>query len=263
MNSIIDFQKMKKASQPISMVTCYDAWSAKILNTSDVDCILVGDSVAMVVHGEDSTINATSEMMATHVRAVRKGAPDKFIIGDMPFLSVRCGIEKAMSSVDQIMKAGANCVKIEEVDGHEEIIRHIIESGVPVMGHLGLTPQSVHQLGGYKVQGRDEQVSKEIFRKSKKLQELGAFALVLECIPLELGTIITKELKIPTIGIGAGVHTDGQVLVLQDLLGMNSQFKPHFLKTYLDGHTAFLESINLYNSEVKKRHFPTEKESYR
>ncbi|MCB0393926.1 MAG: 3-methyl-2-oxobutanoate hydroxymethyltransferase [Bdellovibrionales bacterium] len=262
MKLISDFQKYKESSKKISMVTCYDAWSARVVEQSEMDCILVGDSVAMVVHGFDSTIPATTQMIATHVAAVRRGAPTKIIIGDMPFLSVRRGLQAAMEDVQAIMQAGATCVKIEGVDGHESIIKHIVESGVPVMGHIGLTPQSVHQLGGFKVQGKSMSEAQKILDQAKKLQELGAFAVVLECIPNGLAEEITQSITIPTIGIGAGQRVDGQVLVMQDLLGMNIYFKPKFLRTYLDGFSAFKGSLNQFNQDVKTLSFPSLEESY-
>ncbi len=167
-----------------------------------------------------------------------------------------------MDCVEKLMKSGANSVKIEGISGHEDVIEHIVKSGVPVMGHLGLTPQSVHQLGGYKVQGRDKETYDFIFQSALRLQELGCFALVLECVPQTLGTDISKNLKIPTIGIGAGPNTDGQVLVFQDMLGLLGGHKPKFLKTFSDGKTLFKESFQQFNMEVKERIFPSSEESY-
>lgn len=262
MKSVTEFRKAKSEAQKISMVTCYDAWTAKIIESSHTDCILVGDSVAMVVHGYDSTIPADIPMIATHTAAVRRGAPTKFIVADMPFLSVRKGLLEAMNGVEQLMKAGANAVKIEGVLGQEEIIKHIVESGVPVMGHLGLTPQSIHQLGGFKVQGKTASDAFKILEDAKKLEELGCFSLVLECVPVALAQEITENSQIPVIGIGAGPSVDGQVLVLQDLLGMNIYFKPKFLRQYLDGHQTLSKCLNDFNSDVKTLTFPTLDESY-
>lgn len=260
--TIHDFYKMKKEAQKISMVTSYDYWSASLLSETDINCLLVGDSLAQVMHGHPSTVHADTHLMALHTQAVSRGAPKKFIVADMPFLSVRKGLASAMESVDQLMKAGAHAVKIEGISGHEEIIKNIVESGVPVMGHLGLTPQSVHQLGGYKVQGRDEETSDFIFQSSLKLQELGCFSLVLECVPTKLGTDITKALDIPVIGIGAGPHTDGQVLVFHDLLGLTAGHKPKFLKTFSDGRDLFKASLDQYHLEVQDNIFPSTEESY-
>ena len=208
--NVLDFGKRKTAHQPISMVTCYDYWSARVLNATEIDTLLVGDSLAMVMHGFDSTVHATVEMMALHVRAVRRGAPDKFVVGDMPFLSVRKGQDHAMDAVGELMQAGSNAVKIEGEAGQLDLMAHIVESGVPVMGHLGLTPQSVEAFGGHKVQGRNEGQAGEILESARRLEEAGCFALVLECIPSELGRLVSREIGIPTIGIGAGPHTDGQ-----------------------------------------------------
>ncbi|MGE3973366.1 MAG: 3-methyl-2-oxobutanoate hydroxymethyltransferase [Bdellovibrionales bacterium] len=260
--NVLDFLQYKKINKKISMVTSYEAWSAKIIEASPIDCILVGDSVAMVVHGFDSTLHATPEMIATHVAAVRRGAPKKFIVADMPFPWFRKGIPEAMNCVDLFMKAGANCVKIEGVIGHEDVIQNIVQSGVPVMGHLGLTPQSIHALGGFKVQGRSDEAARSIIEQAIKLEDLGAFSVVLECVPQMVSKTITKSLEIPTIGIGAGIHVDGQVLVLQDLLGLNGEFHPKFLKKYLNGSEAVIKSLANYDTEVKGSLFPTEKESY-
>ncbi len=262
MNTITEFYKAKKEGKKISMVTSYDYWSANLLNETEIDCLLVGDSLAQVMHGFPSTVHADIDMMAFHTRAVARGAPNKFIVADMPFLSVRKGLAPAMDAVDQLMKSGANSVKIEGISGHETIIQNIIESGVPVMGHLGLTPQSVHQLGGYKVQGRDKETSDFIFQSALKLQELGCFSLVLECIPTELATQITKSLNIPVIGIGAGPFTDGQVLVFHDLLGLTSGHKPKFLKTFSEGRELFKGGLEQFDLEVKENIFPTLEESY-
>ena len=256
------FLKMKREKKKISMVTSYDFWSANLLNETDINCLLVGDSLAQVMHGFPSTVHADMEMMALHTRAVSRGAPEKFIVADMPFLSVRKGLTAAMEAVDLLMKAGATAIKIEGITGHEDIIKHIIDSGVPVMGHLGLTPQSVNLLGGYKVQGKDKATADFIFQSSLKLQELGCFSLVLECIPTELATGITKALDIPVIGIGAGPYTDGQVLVFHDLLGLTSGHKPKFLKTFSEGRDLFKGSLEQFDLEVKENIFPSIEESY-
>jgi 3-methyl-2-oxobutanoate hydroxymethyltransferase len=256
-NTITEFHKAKKENKKISMVTSYDYWSANLLNETEIDCLLVGDSLAQVMHGYPSTVHATVDMMTLHTQAVARGAPNKFIVADMPFLSVRKGLQYAMDAVDKLMKAGAHSVKIEGIAGHEHIIQNIIQSGV-----LGLTPQSVHQLGGYKVQGRDKETSDFIFQSALKLQELGCFALVLECVPTELATEITKSLKIPVIGIGAGPYTDGQVLVFHDLLGLTSGHKPKFLKTFSEGRELFKGSLEQFDLEVKENIFPTLEESY-
>ncbi len=262
MKAIQDFLIKKNKQEKITMITCYDFSFAQIINQSHIDCLLVGDSVAQVFHGFPNTLHATIEMMAFHTAAVARGATHKFIVADMPFLSVRKGLKSAMQDIDLLMKAGAHAVKIENVLGHEKIIQHIIESGVPVMGHLGLTPQSIHQLGGPKIQGKSNDQAQKLFTQAKLLEQLGCFSLVLELIPNALATQLSKELVIPTIGIGAGPHTDGQVLVLNDLLGMNPDFNPKFLKKYLQGHSQFLEAFNQYSNEVKNNLFPLIENSY-
>ena len=261
MNSL-DFIKRKKNKNKISMVTCYDYWSAQIINESDIDVILVGDSLAMVMHGHKSTLPADIDIMSLHTHSVSRGAPDKFIVGDLPFLSYRKSLDKNMEAVEKLMKSGAHCVKLEGVDGNEKIIEHIVESGVPVMGHLGLTPQSVHKLGGFTVQGRQEGALDLLLKQCQRLESAGCFALVLECIPSSIAEIITNKINIPTIGIGAGPATDGQVLVLQDLLGMNKSFKPKFLRHYMNGHEQVSNALNQYHNDVSSGQFPSINESY-
>lgn len=261
--SVLDFARRKFEGEKISMVTCYDYTSARVLNQTSVDTLLVGDSLAMVMHGFDSTVHATVDLMALHVAAVARGAPDKFIVGDMPFLAARKGMKDTMDAVQQLMQAGAHSVKIEGEKGQVELMAHIVDSGVPVMGHIGLTPQSVHGLGGHRVQGRAEEDARELVASAKRLEDAGCFALVLECVPMGVAREITHAIGIPTIGIGAGPHTDGQVLVLQDMLGMDPHFSPKFLKHYADGHAMITRAVNRFDGEVRHGCFPTAKESYR
>lgn len=257
------FASRKQDRQKISMVTCYDHWSAKIVNDSEIDCILVGDSLAVVMHGFDSTVHATIEMMELHVAAVARGAPDKFIVADMPFLSCSKGIPAAMEAVQRLMQAGAHAVKIEG-DAHQiDVVRHITEAGVPVMGHLGLTPQSIHNLGGHRVQAKDEAKAQKLMESARELEAAGCFAVVLECVPTKLGACVSHSLRIPTIGIGAGPHTDGQVLVLHDLLGVNPEFKPKFLRQYANSHAVISDALGRYHDEVVERAFPSLVESYK
>ena len=260
--NINDFARRKVCGEKLSMVTCYDFWSAQILNQTDVDSILVGDSLAMVMHGFPSTVHATVDMMATHIAAVRRGAPDKFIVGDMPFMQARCSQDVALEGVAQLMRAGSNAVKIEGAAGQLDLMARIVESGVPVMGHLGLTPQSVEAFGGHKVQGRAEAAADKILADAKALEQAGCFGLVLECVPQMLGRKISQALSIPAIGIGAGPFTDGQVLVLQDLLGMQADFKPKFLRHYMGGHQALTDAVNHFHSDVSAGAFPTCQEAY-
>ena len=257
-----DFHRRKVAAEKISMVTCYDYWSAQLLNESDMDTLLVGDSLAMVMHGFNSTVHATVPMMAMHIAAVRRGAPDKFIVGDMPFLAARRERGEVLDAVCELMQAGSNAIKIEGAAGQLDTIAHVVESGVPVMGHLGLTPQSVEGLGGHKVQGRTKSDAEKIYRGAVSLQEAGCFAMVLECVPQHLGRQITQSLDIPTIGIGAGSYTDGQVLVLQDMLGMQPNFKPKFLRHYLDGHRQLSDAVNAFHHDVGEGAFPNCEEVY-
>ncbi|HUP58399.1 MAG TPA: 3-methyl-2-oxobutanoate hydroxymethyltransferase [Bdellovibrionota bacterium] len=260
--NVLDFQKMKDEKRKISMVTCYDYSSARIVNESKVDCILVGDSLAMTMHGLPTTLGATVEMMTLHTAAVARGAPSKFIVADMPFLSYRKGLEPAMDCVRELMAAGAHAVKLEGVRGHADLVAHIVDSGVPVMGHLGLTPQSVNQLGGMKVQARTEAAVECLASQARELEKAGCFSLVLECVPSGAARKVTELLSIPTIGIGAGSDTSGQVLVYQDLLGMNPSFRPKFLRTFANSHESVLAAMNRYDEEVKSQSFPNEKESY-
>ena len=260
--TILDFQEKKKQKQKISMITCYDFSFAQILNETQVDCLLVGDSLAMTMHGFKTTLNASTAMMALHTAAVVRGAPGKLVLGDLPFCSYRKGLTANMNAVEKVMKAGAHGVKLEGADGNTQLVRHMVDSGIPVMGHLGLTPQSVNQLGGFKVQGRDEKAQKKIMEQALALQDAGCFSIVLECVPSKLADAITEALDIPTIGIGAGAGTDGQVLVLQDLLGMNKGFKPKFLKTYWNGFDSLQSIFNQFHQEVVGQKFPTDKESY-
>lgn len=262
MKIILDFAAYKKKNQKITMLTCYDYTFAKLLNSTDVDTLLIGDSVSQVIHGHPTTLHATVAMMALHTQAVAKGAPNKFIVADMPFLSTRKGIEHAVEAAGELMKAGAQAVKIEGAKGHLELITHLVDSGIPVMGHLGLTPQSIHQLGGPKIQGRDQAAAEMILEEAQQLQKAGCFSLVLECIPAELSKKITYALEIPTIGIGAGSDTSGQVLVLQDMLGLNKDFNPKFLKKYLNGAEITSEVIQNYVADVRAVRFPTAENSY-
>ena len=252
----------KRAGPKLACVTCYDHWSATLLNGSSVDFLLVGDSVAMVVHGYSSTLSATPAMLTLHTAAVSRGAPDKLIVTDMPFPSFRQGVSAAMRCVDKFVKAGAQAVKIEGVEGHADVIAHIHESGIPVMGHLGLTPQSVHRLGGYKVQGTDDESAAELLQSATRLEDAGCFCLVLECVPAALAERITKALSIPTIGIGAGPHVDGQVLVLHDLLGLTSGRRPRFVRQFLEGSDEVGRAVDAFAAAVRDGSYPSPTEQY-
>ena len=262
MHNVHDFARFKSEGRKISMVTAYDAWSARIIAGSTVDAMLVGDSAAMVVHGHPTTLAATVELMALHTAAVARSAGGKFVIADLPFLSFRKGIPAAMAAVGALVTNGAQAVKLEGVDGHEEVISHILGSGVPVMGHIGLTPQSINQFGGFRVQGKNDLDAARLLRQAHTLEELGCFSIVLECVPASLAACITSALAIPTIGIGAGSGTDGQVLVLHDLLGIDAEHAPRFVRRYMDGDSILASALNQYDADVKGASFPGPEESY-
>ncbi len=261
MKTVLDFAKARQKGRAISVITAYDTPSAKLVEDSPVDAVLVGDSLAMVVHGHDSTVHATNAMMALHTAAVRRGT-SKFIIADLPFLAHRKGLPAAMRAVDALMKAGANAVKLEGARGHLDLVRHIVDSGVPVMGHLGLTPQSIHALGGHRVQGREAEAAARLREDALGLQAAGCFGLVLELVPAELSREITEALDIPTIGIGCGAGTSGQVLVWHDALGLNPDFRPKFLRTFANGHAELSQGLARYAEAVEQGDYPSADESF-
>ncbi len=253
-----DFKQKKIKQQKISMLTCYDYPSARIVAESQIDCVLVGDSVAMTLYGHNNTIMATMDMMVMHTEAVSRGIGKQFIISDLPFLSYRESISSTVVNVKRLMQAGAQAVKLE--GGDDDIcktISHLVTSGIPVIGHIGLTPQSVMQLGGYKIQGRTKSKAEAILQQAQKLEDAGCFAIVIECVPGDLAFEITNNLTIPTIGIGAGSQTDGQVLVWHDLLGIQPDFKLSFVKQFANTKNVLLEAINAYATEVQDVKFPT------
>lgn len=256
---ILTLKKMKAKGKKISVITCYDYTFAKIIDETDINCILVGDSLGMVMLGSNTTLGVSIEQMEMFTKSVIKGAPNKFIISDLPFLSYRKDLKTTMDNVQKIMKTGAHAVKLEGVFGNEATISHIVQSGVPVMGHIGLTPQSVNQLGGFRVQGKGKNT---LIKQAKILEDCGCFSIVIECVPSDLSAKITEFIKIPTIGIGAGSRCDGQVLVLQDLLGMNKDFKPKFVRKFMDGFLQIKDAINDYDKSVKNKKFPSKKESF-
>jgi 3-methyl-2-oxobutanoate hydroxymethyltransferase len=257
-----DFLRAKVECRKLSMVTCYDYTFARLLSKSAIDGILVGDSAAMVIHGHPSTLSMTVELTRLHTEAVVRGAAGKFVVADMPFLSFRKGLASALDCAQVLMRAGAHAVKLEGVDGHEDVIQRMAQSGIPVMGHLGLQPQSVHAYGGFRVQGRSDDSARDIVRQATALEELGVFAIVLECVPAALAQEITGTLHIPTIGIGAGRGCDGQILVLQDLLGLNMDFHPKFARSFFDGARSVLDAVAHFDAAVKANTFPAPEESY-
>lgn len=246
-----------KGKEPITMITAYDYPTAKIASEAGIDLLLVGDSLGNVLLGYDSTIPVTMEDMLMHIRAVRRGAPDAFIIGDMPFLSYEVSIEKAVENAGLMMKAGANAIKLEGGEEYAETIRRIISAGIPVMGHLGFTPQSVNLLSGHRVQGRTPESRAKILKDSKILEEVGCFAIVLELVVESVAKEVTENIKIPTIGIGAGRYCDGQVLVFHDVVGLTT-LNLKFAKKYADTYNIMLNAVKQYKEEVKSKTFPSE-----
>ncbi len=256
MASIRAFAAAKTEGRKLVVVTAYDTWSARLLAETSVDALLVGDSAMMVMHGERDTLGATRDIMAWHTRAAARGAGDKLVVADMPFLSMRKGRKFALDCAAALMRAGAHAVKLEGIRGHEKAIRHLVESGIPVMGHIGLTPQAVHALGGFSVQGRNEAVAERLRADAEALESAGCFSLVLECIPRGLARAITKERRIPTVGIGAGKGCDGQVLVLHDLLGLNPGFRPRFVRNFADGAALVRGGAEKFAAAVRRGTFP-------
>jgi 3-methyl-2-oxobutanoate hydroxymethyltransferase len=261
--SINDFKKMKESKQMISMVTCYDYSFAGILADAEIDAILVGDSCGMVMAGYENTIPVTVDEIIYHARSVYRGAPKKFITADMPFMSYQSSRD-ALHNAGRIFKeSGAQSVKLEGGEHFCDTVHALTRSSIPVMGHLGLTPQSVHSMGGYRVQGKSADDAERMKKDALLLQEAGCFSIVLEMVPELLAEEISKSLSIPTIGIGAGRKCDGQVLVLQDLLGMDKNYERKYLKKFADLASVVTDAINSYDSEVKSGAFPTEKNVFK
>ena len=255
--TILDIKKMKTLGEKITMLTAYDYGMASILDESDIDILLVGDSLGNVVLGYDSTLPVTMDDMVRHTQAVARGSQKAMIVADMPFLSYQVSPESALANAGRLLKEGnAQAVKLEGGREHADIVHKMTYAGIPVMAHLGLTPQSVNQLGGYKVQGKQEDAAEIIMQDAKCLEEAGAFSLVLECVPEKLAAEITAALSIPSIGIGAGVHCDGQVLVVNDMLGMNDRMTPKFVKKYAQLNVDIKNAVKLYIKDVKTSAFP-------
>ena len=261
--SSLSLKGMKDENKKISMVTCYDGAFADLINETDIDVVLVGDSMGNVLLGFEDTIPVTMEMMIHHSSSVGRVLDGPLLVADMPFMSYGVSVEQAMTNAARLVQDGkAHGVKLE---GGTEVVPHIqgiTRAGIPVMGHLGLTPQKIHALGGFKVQGRGE-AAEVLMKEALALQEAGCFALVLELVPDELARKVTEELSIPTIGIGAGPGTDGQVLVLHDLLGFNDNFKPKFLKTYANLGATIKDAVQAYSTEVKEGIFPAEEHTFK
>ena len=253
----------KNSRTKITALTAYDFSFAKILDDTEIDIILVGDSLAMVALGFPNTLPVTMDQMIHHTRAAKQGARKSLLVGDMPFMSYQVSDEQAITNAGRFLQeGGAAAVKLEGGVRVAEQVRAIVQAGIPVMGHIGLTPQSVHQFGGYKIQGKNLLQARQIKQDARELEKAGAFAIVLEGIPSDLAGEITDCLKIPTIGIGAGPHCDGQILVLQDLLGITQDFTPKFVKRYLNLDAEIKKAVGQYIEEVRSGEFPAKEHSY-
>jgi 3-methyl-2-oxobutanoate hydroxymethyltransferase len=256
--------KMKQRGERITCLTAYDYAFARILDEAGVEMLLVGDSLGCVIQGSPNTLAVTMDEMVYHTRVVARGRKRALVIGDMPFLSYQASTEQALQNAGRFLKeGGAEAVKLEGGVSVKETIRAIVNAGIPVMGHIGLTPQSVHRFGGYKVQGRDKERREAVLRDALAVEAAGAFAVVLEGMPLDLARAITEQLTIPTIGIGAGVDCDGQVLVLHDMLGLFDDFTPKFVKQYADLKTMTSGAVKNFIGEVKERKFPAEEHAFK
>ena len=261
MNSIVAFRERKGSGDKLTMVTCYDATMARLVAQTDIDAVLVGDSVAMVVHGHPTTIPADLDMMVAHTSAVARSLGDKLLVADMPFLAHRRGTADAVDAAGALMKAGAHAVKLEGATGNAEVVDHLVHSGIPVMGHVGLTPQFVNNFGGFKVQGRTEAAADAVVADAQALEAAGVFSMVIEGVPSPLGARITEHVSVPTIGIGAGPDCDGQILVIYDLLGLTERV-PRFVRKFGPGADLVTKAIGDYIAVVKDGAFPAEPESY-
>lgn len=259
----IQYLKSKKKNhQKITMLTAYDYPMAKLIDQAGIDMILVGDSLGMVVLGYDSTLPVTMEDMIRHTQAVNRGTEAAFLVGDMPYKSYDNRADAVKNARRFMEEAGCDAVKLEGGAESVEVAKAIIEAGIPVMGHLGLTPQSVEKLGGFKVQGKTAEAAKAIIEDAKSLEAIGCFSIVLECIPSAIAKIITEELKVPTIGIGAGPDCDGQVLVTNDMVGLFDRFIPKFVKQYTKLSTGIRESLMAYKKDVEAKRFPSKEHEF-
>lgn len=258
-----DVRRKKEEKRPITMLTAYDYPTARLVDEAGVDLILVGDSLGNVVLGYDSTIPVTMADMLHHTRAVTRGVTRALVVGDMPFLSYHLDRAETLRNAGRFLQeAGARAVKVEGGREVAESVRAVVSAGIPVMGHLGLTPQSVHQLGGYRVQGRDADAARRLLEDARILEAAGVFAIVLECVPVQLAQEITAAVQVPTIGIGAGPHCDGQVLVTHDLLGLYGNFKPKFVKRYAELHQEIGRALREFKEDVESGRFPAEEHGF-
>jgi 3-methyl-2-oxobutanoate hydroxymethyltransferase len=265
--SIHELRRMKDAGEKIAMVTAYDATAARLVAAAGVDAVLVGDSLGMVVQGHDSTLPVTLDQMVYHSAMVRRGldrdGASVHLVADMPFGSYQASADEGVKAAMRLVaEGGAHSVKLEGGAEYVDVVRRIVRAGVPVMGHIGLTPQFVHKMGGYVVQGKDSDKAQQILRDARALEAAGCYAMLLECIPAELARIVTAQLKIPTIGIGAGPHVDGQVLVYHDILALDPSFTPRFVKRFAEVGEAVKGAVAAYVGEVKGGTFPADEHSF-
>lgn len=261
--TVPDIVAMKAAGEKISVLTAYDVSFARLIDAAEIEVVLVGDSLGMVVLGYNSTVPVTMEEMLHHARAVSRGVERALLVGDMPFMSYQSGEHEALVNGGRFLKeAGCDAVKVEGGVEICPVVRTLVRAGIPVMGHIGLTPQTAGQLGGYKVQGQDLASARRLLEAARALEAAGAFAVVLECVPLQLAEVITREISIPTIGIGAGAHCDGQVLVTHDLLGMFEKFVPSFVKAYANLAPQIREAVKTYRDQVKGGVYPDPEHSF-
>ena len=256
------FKKHKNTGKKLVVVTAYDALFTKIVEQAGVEAILVGDSLGVVVQGKPNTLSVTMEDMLYHTRLVAQSAERSLVIADMPFMSYQVSIEEALRNGGRFLQAGAGAVKLEGGSQVVDRVRAMTRFGIPVMAHIGMTPQSVNQYGGYKVRGKDQGQAREMIEDAQALEEAGAFSLILEAVPAGLAQTVTQSISIPTIGIGAGPHCDGQVLVLYDLLGLFDDFLPKFVKPYAHLKADALQALRRYKEEVECGKFPSDSESY-
>lgn len=263
-NTVATFQEMKQKGEKITMLTAYDYSTAKLMDECGINAILIGDSLGMVMMGYEDTLSVTMEDMIHHTACVARGAKNALIVGDMPFMSYQVSVEDAVRNAGRLMKEGrANCVKLEGGATVCAQIKAITDASIPVMAHLGLTPQSINAFGGFKVQGKSEEAAQKLLDDALKIQEAGAFAVVLECVPAKLAELISKKLTIPTIGIGAGAGCDGQVLVYQDALAIYGDFTPKFVKKFADVGSLMCEGITSYIEETKQGTFPAPEHTFK
>ena len=260
--TLLDLKAKKEQGEKITMLTAYDYPFAQMIDEAGIDIILVGDSLGMVVLGYESTLPVSMEEMLHHIRAVKRAVKRAFLIGDMPFMSYQTSVEEAVRNAGRFMKAGCDAVKLEGGQEVTDKVAAIVKAGIPVLGHIGLTPQSIAQLGGYRVQGKDVQSAKKLLQDALALEKAGVFGIVLECVPYQLAKLITTRCSVLTIGIGAGPYCDGQVLVIHDLLGLTPGHKPKFVKTYVNLAPQIKQALFQYQTEVKKGTFPDFNHAY-